>query len=184
MLFRSPEGVLADINILGHRQGDIEKTEVMQLLKERGIRINTTIPSKCSLKELKKASGVKLNIVTDHIALELAEAMEERFGIPYIYFGKAMNQEAINKLYKIIEETLEIEILSALVPKITEYESLMHVCQEKLSGKKLIYGNTPMMAFETVDFLSDLGLAPIFVQVRELYEVDLPFKEQIGRAHV
>ena len=36
-----------------------------------------------------------------------------------------------------------------------------------------------MMAFETVDFLSDLGLAPIVVQVRELYEVDLPFKERL-----
>ena len=35
-----------------------------------------------------------------------------------------------------------------------------------------------MMAFETVDFLSDLGLVPVFVQLRELYDQDIKFKRQ------
>ncbi len=178
-LMEESQGERSDINILGHRQGDIEQTEVMQLLKAQGVKVRTTIPSKCTLEELKKASSVKLNIVTDHIALELAEAMKEKFDIPYIYFGKAMDQKVIRKLYEIIEETLDIKLLDALSEKEKEYNELLIACKEKLSGKKLIYGNTPMMVFETVDFLSDLGLEPIFIQVRELYEVDLPFKERL-----
>lgn len=73
------------------------------------------------LEELKKATSVKLNIVTDHIALELAEAMKEKFAIPYIYFGKAMDLEIIRKLYEVIEETLNIKVLEALASKEEEY---------------------------------------------------------------
>ncbi len=65
---------------------------------KKAVKINTTIPSQCTLEELKKATSAKLNIVTDHIALELAEAMKEKFAIPYIYFGKAMDLEIIRKL--------------------------------------------------------------------------------------
>ena len=36
-----------------------------------------------------------------------------------------------------------------------------------------------MMAFETVDFLSDLGLIPVFIQLRELYDQDVRFKENL-----
>ncbi|HBG0148580.1 TPA: oxalate:formate antiporter, partial [Clostridioides difficile] len=59
------------------------------------------------------------------------------------------------------------------------YNSLLNECRYLLDGKKLIYGNTPMMAFETVDFLTELGLVPEFIQVRELYEQDNLFKDNI-----
>lgn len=39
-----------------------------------------------------------------------------------------------------------------------------------LKSKKLIYGNIPMMAFEIVEFLNDLGSIPVFIEERELCE--------------
>lgn len=168
------------INILGHRQSDVESTELVQLLKEEGININTVIPSKCDIESIKNASQSKVNIVTDMIALDLAKEMKRKFGIEYIYFDKHMNKETIYENYKKLEELLNINIIDKLEEKIKEYDELFAKCKSLYSGKKLIYGNTPMMAFETVDFLSELGMEPVFIQVRELYDQDITYKENIS----
>lgn len=178
-LMEAYQGEKTGVNILGHRQGEIETTELLSLLKEHNMDICCTIPSQCTIDSLRKAASAKLNIVTDHIALELAETMKSKFEMPYIYFGKAMDKVHITSLYKMLEEALGIKVIDKLQSKQEEYDALVSACKEKLQGKKLVYGNTPMMAFETVDFLSDLGLEPIFVQVRELYEPDLPFKNRL-----
>ena len=73
------------VNILGHRQHGIENTELMKLLISEGININSVIPSKCTIEQLKTAPKAKLNIVTDFVALPMAKKMESKFGIPYVY---------------------------------------------------------------------------------------------------
>lgn len=169
------------INILGHRQENVESTELVKLLKSEGVSINTVIPSKCDIDAIKNASKSKVNIVTDMIALDLAKAMKKKFDIDYIYFDKHMDKSTIYKNYKRLEELLNVDLLNKLEDKINEYDELFRKCSDILKGKKLIYGNTPMMAFETVDFLSDLGMIPVFVQIRELYEQDIKYKENISK---
>ena len=154
---------------------------MVTLLKEEGVDINTVIPSKCDIKAIKSASSAKVNIVTDMIALDLAKDMKKKFNIDYIYFDKHMNKDTIYENYKKLEELLDIKLLDKLEHKIKEYDELFDKSSELLNGKKLIYGNTPMMAFETVDFLSELGMIPVFVQVRELYEQDIKYKENISK---
>lgn len=167
------------VNILGHRQSDVEKTELVSVLKIQGIKINTVIPSKCDIEDIKNASNVKLNIVTDMIAIDLAKYMKEKFGIDYIYFDKHMSKNIIFENYHKLSKILDIDFNKKLTQQRKEYDELFLKLSEILKGKKLIYGNTPMMAFETVDFLSDLGAIPIFVQVRELYEQDKIFKKNL-----
>lgn len=167
------------VNILGHRQSDVEKTELVNLLKSQGIKINTVIPSKCDIEDIKNASNVKLNIVTDMIAIDLAKYMKEKFSIDYIYFDKHMSKNIIFENYHKLSKILDIDFNKQLSEQRKEYDELFLKVSEILKGKKLIYGNTPMMAFETVDFLSDLGAIPIFVQVRELYEQDKIFKDNL-----
>lgn len=164
------------VNILGHRQSDVEKTELVSILKSQGIKINTVIPSKCDIEDIKNASNVKLNIVTDMIAIDLAKYMKEKLSIDYIYFDKHMSKNIIFENYHKLSKILDIDFNKKLTQQRKEYDELFLKLSEILKGKKLIYGNTPMMAFETVDFLSDLGAIPIFVQVRELYEQDKIFK--------
>ncbi|MDM8129216.1 nitrogenase component 1, partial [Paraclostridium benzoelyticum] len=127
----------------------------------------------------KNASNVKLNIVTDMIAIDLAKYMKEKFGIDYIYFDKHMSKNIIFENYHKLSKILDIDFNKKLSEQRKEYDKLFLKLSEILNGKKLIYGNTPMMAFETVDFLSDLGAIPIFVQVRELYEQDKIFKKNL-----
>lgn len=167
------------VNILGHRQAEVEKTELVKILKDNDIKINTVIPSKCDIEDIKNASSAKLNIVTDMIALDLAEYMKKKFDIDYIYFDKHMNKEIIFKNYEKLGEILDINLNEKLTEERKIYDELFLSLSEILKNKKLIYGNTPMMAFETVDFLSDLGTIPLFVQVRELYEQDKVFKENL-----
>ncbi len=169
------------INILGHRQKNVEETELIKLMKKHNITINAVIPSKCSIEDIQNASKAQLNIVTDMIALDLAKSMKKKFDIDYIYFDKHMDKETITKNYAKLSEILEVDFLSDLEDEIKRYEELYNTSCEILNGKKLVYGNTPMMAFETVDFLSDLGLEPVFVQVRELYEQDVKHKENISK---
>ena len=169
------------INILGHRQSGVEDTELVKLLTNEGVSINAVIPSKCDIDIIKNASSAKVNIVTDMIALDLAKDMKRKFDIEYIYFDKHMNSNTIFENYKKLEELLEISLIDKLENQIKEYEELFNKCKELYEGKKLIYGNTPMMALETVDFLSDLGMEPVFVQLRELYEQDIIYKESISK---
>ncbi|MBQ4163534.1 MAG: oxalate:formate antiporter [Turicibacter sp.] len=167
------------VNILGHRQDKVDETELVKLLTKHNIMINTVIPSKCTIEEIKEAPKAKLNIVTDMIALDLAKEMKRRFNIDYIYFDKHLNHEIIHQNYEQIEQIFNISIQAELEDARLEYHQLFKKCQTLLAGKKLIYGNTPMMAFETVDFLSDLGLIPVFVQLRELYDQDIKFKDNL-----
>nr|UWI51792.1 nitrogenase component 1 [Clostridioides difficile] len=167
------------VNILGHRQENVENTELVKLLSKEGVKINCVIPSKCTIRDIKSASSAKLNIVTDMIALDLAEDMENKFGIEYIYFDKNMKESIIMENYNKLCKILDIDLQDELLEQRQKYNLLLSKCRLIMEGKKLIYGNTPMMAFETVDFLTELGLVPEFIQVRELYEQDSSFKDNI-----
>ena len=63
---------------MGHRQHGVENTELMKILVEEGIHINSVIPSKTTIDELRFATKAKLNIVTDFVALPMAKKMEEK----------------------------------------------------------------------------------------------------------
>ena len=167
------------INIIGHRAEGIKNTEMYKILSKNGIEINTIIPSKCKLNEIMSATKAKLNIVTDMIALDLAKDMEKKFNIPYIFFDKHMNKEIIINNYEKISSILNIDILEEVKELIEEYDKLFNKSKELLKGKSFIYGNTPMMAFETSEFLVELGLEPKMIQIRELYEVDKVWKDKI-----
>lgn len=167
------------VNIIGHRQDNVEETELVQLLKKYDVKIQTVIPSSCTIEEIKKASGATLNIVTDMIGLDLAKEMKRQFEIDYIYFDKHLNVETIANNYEQLSKKLNLDFSRDLKQVKTRYEQLALKCYSLFKGKKLIYGNTPMMALEMVDFLSDLGLIPVFVQLRELYEQDTVYKENL-----
>ncbi|MGX4600522.1 nitrogenase component 1 [Faecalimicrobium sp. JNUCC 81] len=109
--------------------------------------INTVMSSKCDIKDIQNASKAKLNIVTDMIARDLAESMKKKFDIDYIYFDKYMNKETIIKNYEKLGELLDINLLEGLNKEVEKYDELNRICTNLLEGKKLIYGNTSMMAF-------------------------------------
>lgn len=167
------------VNILGHRSSGVEKTEMYELLKEKGIKINSIIPSKCKLDDITNAANVELNIVTDMIALNLAKNMESKYKIPYVFFDKHLNKEQILSNYIKIQEILDIDLSQYINNLINEYDDTFNEVRNILKGKKFIYANTPMMAFETAEFMVELGMIPTMIQIRELYDHDIKWKDKI-----
>lgn len=93
-----------------------------------------------------------------------------------------MNKEIIINNYEKISNTLNINISEEVKELVEEYDKLFNKAKELLKDKSFIYGNTPMMAFETSEFLVELGLEPKMIQIRELYEVDKIWKDKILEA--
>lgn len=167
------------INILGHRKHGVERTEVIAALAASGVTVREIIPSNCRIADLQRAAGAALNVVTDFTALPLARAMEKRLGIPFVYFGRHLNGERIEREYRRIEELFGISLLAHLDGPRTRLAALEASARALLKGKRFIYGNTPLMAFEVCDYLSGLGMEPVFIQVREYYEEERPDMDRL-----
>lgn len=167
------------INILGYRDKIDSNLELINVLEDNDIIINSIIPSKCKIKTISNLPNASLNIVTDFTAIPLAEEMKKEFNINYVYFPRSLSPEIIKNNYKKIEESLDISIIDKLINKEEKLKELIKIGKEKLSEKTFIYGNTPMMAFEVSSFLCELGMKTDFIQVRELYYGDEEFINNI-----
>ena len=178
------ETVKGSVNILGYRQHDIEKTELYKMLKSEDITINTVLPARASIESLVTTPRAELNIVTEFIALPLAKEMEEKFDIPFVYFDKYLSMDRIKTGYEEMEKILGINIVDKLKDKEEDLLNKIKQAKEKLTGKTFIYGNTPLNAFEVSSFLSSLGMKPLMVQARDLYENDhIYIEEMLGFDH-
>jgi len=167
------------INVLGHRFGELEVSELYKLLTEKGFDFNLTLPSKTSIETVKEAATASLNIVVDFTALELAKKMKETFDIPYIVFDKCIKPERIFESYGSLEKVLNIDLSKELDALKEELNTAIELAKEKLSGKSFIYGNSPMNAFEVSSYLTEVGLEPLIIQARDVYENDHIFINEI-----
>lgn len=89
------------VNLLGQRMGDFATTELYAMLQKAGVKIGLQLPCGCSVDDIKNAAAAKVNIVVNDIALPLAQKMQEKFGIPYVYFNKFVIPEKSMKPIKI-----------------------------------------------------------------------------------
>ena len=167
------------VNILGHRFDDFDKSEFAKIMKDSGIYINLSIPSSCSVESLKTAGLASLNIVTDFTALPIAKAMEEKLGQPYVVFEKHMLPDRIKSAYDEVASHLGIEWDKSLKELYEEAVHVMHSVTSILRGKSFVYGNAPVKALEMTHFLAVLGMEPLWVQMRELYDDDADFSRDI-----
>jgi nitrogenase molybdenum-cofactor synthesis protein NifE len=167
------------VNILGHRYEGVEKTELLQLLKSKGITVNLVIPSSCGVDDLKSAPGAALNIVTDFTALPLADAMKIEYGTDYVYFDRYLSPMRIESAYNDISQKLNIDLSKEVSVLKDELNRVILEHSFSFSSKRFIYGNTPMLAFEVSGFLSSLGMEPILVQARDLYANDHKYMKEI-----
>lgn len=178
-LMNNQSTVKNSVNILGHRYEGFEETELNHILKKHDIYVHMSIPSKTSVKALETAPCAALNIVTDFSALTLAEAMESQFGTPYVVFEKYLSPFRIVESYKALEKALAIDLDQFIQTEFNDLNQLIVDGKEKLKGKTFIYGNTPFKALEISDFLCEIGMTPLWVQMRELYDDDALYKEAL-----
>lgn len=169
------------VNILGHRYGQIEDTELLKLLTSHGVSVNLAIPSRSTVAELMRATSASLNIVTDFTALPLAEIMQDKFGVPFVYFDKYMSPRRIEAAYTELSTKLGLDLGSHLQSQRQALDDIIAAKSHVLKGKRFIYGNTPLLAFEFTGFLGELGMQPLLVQARDLYQNDAAYMGEILR---
>lgn len=160
------------VNVLGQRLGEFEKTELAEILREAGVTVGLRLPSGCVPEEIRVAAGAALNIVIDDIALPLAQKMQEKFGIPYVYFSRFISPDNTLRAY----QKLFAELKKPLPEKITvlhkKAEAIVRQKAVKLQAATYIYGNTPFASLEFNLFLTSIGLIPELIQLSRFSEQD------------
>lgn len=156
------------VNILGHRFGNINKTEMYKFLEESGVRVNLQLPSSCTIEEISNAPKAEVNIVCNSIALPLAKYMEERFNVPYVNFEKFCSPERIYQAYKQLFYHLQLELPLEIESLRKESEKNIEAAKKYFTGISYIYGNTTLIPFEVCEFLTVLGLEAKLIQVKEI----------------
>lgn len=167
------------VNLLGHRYEGIYDTELVRLLTSKGIEVHMVLPSSCSADSIRKAPAAALNIVTDFTALVLAERMKEAYGVDYVYFDKYLSPSRIFKGYQTLMDRLHIDLTEEIRYLMEHLQKLIQDTAPLLKGKRFIYGNTPMLAFEMCSFLCGLGMEPLLIQARDLYIHDDVYMREI-----
>ena len=158
------------VNVLGQRMGNFADTELHRLLAEAGVKIGVQLPSGCTTEEIRRAPAAKVNIVVHDIALPLAQAMQEQYGIPYVYFNRFAAPEKVLQAYQHLFNYLEL-------PLPAEVDVMLAACKEQeeqlrplVQGVSYIYGNTQYDCFELNSYLCSLGLVPQLIQSNHLRE--------------
>ncbi len=164
------------VNLLGKKAGS---SELVQFLEQSGTEVFLTLPSDCSMEELKLAPRARMNIVCSKQALLLAKAMECRFHIPWISFYDRCSPEEIEEGYRLLYTTLGLEIPEAIAEKKKLLEKKIASGQPFISGGSFIYGNAGVEPFVLSAFMSSMGMRPVLIQAKEFGEAELPYKAQI-----
>ena len=158
------------VNVLGQRMGNFADTELHRLLAAAGVKIGVQLPSGCTTEEIRRAPAAKVNIVVHDIALPLAQAMQEQYGIPYVYFNRFAAPEKVLQAYQHLFNYLEL-------PLPAEVDAMFKECKEQeeqlrplVQGVPYIYGNTQYDCFELNSYLCSLGLVPQLIQSNHLRE--------------
>ena len=166
------------INILGQKD---ENSELISYLKEANVGINLTLPSNCTIDEIKNGAKAMLNIVCDRTAESLAKTMKEKFNIPYVSFAYRCSLDSIFKGYEEVFKALNLPLPSSLEERKKEVALKIENAKDLLKGKSFILGISKVETFPLINFLCSLNLEPKLIQVKDIYPNDKEFMEDITK---
>ena len=163
-----PQKCDGSVNVLGQRFGDFADTELYALLTKSGVKIGVQLPSGCTSDDIRRAPAAKINIVVNDIALPLAQAMQEQYNIPYVYFNRFAAPEKILQAYQHLFAYLELPLPAEVNAKFDECKALEQKTLPVVQGVPYIFGNTQYDCFELNSYLCRLGLVPQLIQSNKL----------------
>ncbi|WP_337407161.1 nitrogenase component 1, partial [Phascolarctobacterium succinatutens] len=155
-----PQECDGSVNVLGQRFGDFADTELYALLTKSGVKIGVQLPSGCTSDDIRHAPAAKVNIVVNDIALPLAQAMQEQYNIPYVYFNRFAAPEKILQACQHLFAYLALPLPAEVSAKFDECKALEQETMPVVQGVPYIFGNTQYDCFELNSYLCRLGLVP------------------------
>lgn len=163
-----PQECDGSVNVLGQRFGDFADTELYALLQKSSVKIGVQLPSGCTSDDIRHAPAAKVNIVVNDIALPLAQAMQEQYNIPYVYFNRFAAPEKILQAYQHLFAYLALPLPAEVNTKFDECKALEQKTLPVVQGVPYIFGNTQYDCFELNSYLCRLGLVPQLIQSNKL----------------
>lgn len=91
--------------------GEIE--ELKRILELLEINVHVILPGECNLKGIKTMAEASLNVVvSDHIGIEAADILQEKYGVPYVALkkGTPIGAEATKEFFMEIAQNLSLDI--------------------------------------------------------------------------
>ncbi|VFQ47136.1 nitrogenase iron-molybdenum cofactor biosynthesis protein NifE [Desulfoluna butyratoxydans] len=158
------------INILGEFNIGGEAWMIEEYYRKMGVEVVSVLTGDSRVEKIKRSHGATLNVVQCSGAmLQLAEMMEEAYGIPYIrvsYFGLEDTAQALYDVAAHFSDHPDVmEATRALVkteieavhPDLLEFKKVLH-------GKKAaIYVGGAFKAFSLIKALRYLGMTTVLV---------------------
>lgn len=178
-----PQQNNGSVNVLGLRLGDFSKSEVARVLQENDIPLGMTLPGHTSIHSIRMAPAAKVNLVVHPVGLPLAQAMQKKYGTPYVDFQRFSDPNAILAAYRQLFACLGKNLPSCVETWYREAETRTEQAGEVLRGGSYFSGNTALCTYELHSFLAQrLHLEAKLLQVSELGEDDAGWREIILRS--
>lgn len=144
-------------NVLGASMGRFRMQsdiwEIKNMMEEGfGFHLNTSLCADTSVEELQNLATAKVNIVLSYEALEAAQLMEKKYGIPYVY-KVPYGYQATMEFLEAVAAALDVEVNAALMGRLQEKNA--ELAMYKMMGRK----KTHLAAFLKGDYDTIMGIA-------------------------
>lgn len=167
------------VNILGLRGNGGQETELVRLLKAWGAEVLFVVPSETTLAAVRQAPAAVLNLVVSEMGIDLARAMEQRFGTPYLDVGYPLGAAEVAAAYRAIADTLGIEPGGELAVLEAEARGAMDRARDRAVGMRCAVSAFAGGALGAARFLADLGMEPVVVFLHRLTAADRAERERL-----
>lgn len=99
-LLKESDKCYSTVNYFGALCDLKEDNELIKLLDEKGVTNISTLKATKTFDEFRLMSRARLNIITNKDYIEVANDMEERFNIPWIYLPISYNIDEVSNQYE------------------------------------------------------------------------------------
>ncbi|GAB4486248.1 MAG: nitrogenase iron-molybdenum cofactor biosynthesis protein NifE [Thermodesulfovibrionales bacterium] len=179
-----------DINLIGEYNIAGDLWEVEPLLRKAGFSVLSRITGDASFQEISWAHRAKLNVVVCSWALiNVAHAMEEKYGIPFVevsFFGRTEIAKALRIIGSRIRGSEDAtEQLCEKIEKVIAEEERELVERlrpfEHLRGRKAVLYTGGVKSWSFISCLMDLGIEVVAVGTKKsTFEDEEKMKQILG----
>ncbi|MBD2517604.1 nitrogenase iron-molybdenum cofactor biosynthesis protein NifE [Nostoc sp. FACHB-973] len=163
-----------DINLVGDYNVAGETWNVLPLFQKLGIRVLSKITGDARYQEVCYAHRAKLNVVLcSNVAIQMAQTMEERYGIPYIeesFYGVENLNHCLRNVAATLGEFLgdsfaARELQERAERLITEETAALDIAlapyRSQLKGKRIVLSTGGVKTWSLILAAKDLGMEVI-----------------------
>ncbi|BBA79963.1 nitrogenase molybdenum-iron cofactor biosynthesis protein [cyanobacterium endosymbiont of Rhopalodia gibberula] len=166
-----------DINLIGEYNVAGEMWGVLPLFEKVGIRVLAKITGDARYEEVCYSHRAKLNVMICSKALiNMATAMEERYGIPYIeesFYGIAdMNRCLRNIAAKLGDLALQQRVEELIKTETEQLDKALVPYRNRLKGKRMVLYTGGVKSWSIVSAAQDLGMKVVATSTKKSTEED------------